>query len=86
MTVRVFGGAVGDAVTIDDVQEVIRLDNEIRERRRALRALAENVIRRLDGDGGRVGVHLIEVEYRRRGERRERVLMVDGAARWVRRA
>lgn len=82
---RVFGGRMGEPVRQGDIDEVIRLSNDIADLEAALSALAENILARMaDEPVQRIGVHKIAVVRERRGAVRRTALEIDGVERWRR--
>lgn len=82
---RVFGGRMGEPVRQGDIDEMIRLSNDIADLEAALSALAENILLRMADDPvQRVGVHKIAVVRERRGVLRRTALEIDGVERWRR--
>ena len=82
---RVFGGSKGEPVTQGDIDEVIRLSNELADLEMALAALAESILLRMGEEPTvRIGVHKVEVARALDGRTRTTAIRVDGAERWRR--
>lgn len=77
----VLGGPEKDPIREGEVVDLIRLVNERDRLQRRIKATAENMMRRLDVQGyvACVGPHVVEVERRKNGMRRERVLLLNTA-------
>lgn len=79
------GGGRMVPVRAEEVARLLELDNRIAELRDLREALAGNLLRRIDAQGGQcwVGPHRLLVKRSGDGERRSVELVVDGTPRAV---
>ena len=78
------GGRPETPIEEDEVRDLLRQANEIRQKQTRLDAHAENLMARVDMQGNGslwIGPHLLEVQRMRMNGERIKVLRVDGAER-----